>query len=404
MLVVTGIVAAGWYFWLRPSGSFATAWNSLINPVATIPAGTLSASGTVETTVLSIAPEEPGKVLEVDFHEGDAVKTGQVLVKLDDGVLQIQRNIANANLETAKLGLRQLASPAIIANLQKAIAQDKQAIIDAQQALDIENHFTSNSDAIQSARSNLYLAQVALNNAQAIYDKVKYNNYLDASAKAMASQNVYAAKLAYQNALSVLNLWTGVPNQQQVALKTATLAQANAKLTEDQTLLDMLTGGSIPDNATGAGLAQLQNATINVQSAQASLDLLDDQIGKMTIAAPVDGIVMTRSVDPGNVVNPGTELLSLARLNDLTITVYIPEIDNGKIKLGQNAMVSVDAFPGETFNATVAQISNQPVFLPRTTQTASGSTTTVYAIQLELKDTSGKIKPGMPADVSFVLK
>ncbi len=145
------------------------------------------------------------------------------------------------------------------------------------------------------------------------------------------------------------NLWTGVPNQEQVDLKTATLALANARLAEDQTFLDALNGGPIPANATGAGIAQLQQARINVQAAQANLDLLNDQIGKMTITAPVDGVVMTRSVDPGNVVNPGTELLSLARLNDLTITVYIPEDSYGKIKLGQTATVTVDSFPGETF-------------------------------------------------------
>ncbi len=96
----------------------------------------------------------------------------------------------------------------------------------------------------------------------------------------------------------------------------------------------------------------------------------------MTITAPVDGVVMTRSVDPGNVVNPGTELLSLARLNDLTITVYIPEDSYAKIKLGQTATVTVDSYPGETFNAAVVYISKQPEFIPRTTQTESGNRST----------------------------
>ena len=124
----------------------------------------------------------------------------------------------------------------------------------------------------------------------------------------------------------------------------------------------------------------------------------------MTITAPVDGLVMTRSVDPGDIVNPSTELLSLARLNDLTITVYIPEGSYGKIKLGQIATVTLDAFPGETFTAAVINISSQPEFLPRTTQKISASQSTVYAIQLKLNDATGKIKSGMPADVSFVLK
>ena len=404
ILIVAMIGAAGWYYWVRPAGSLSGAWDALVNPDDNVPAGELRASGTVETTVLSLAPEMPGKVLEVDFQEGDVVKAGAVLVHLDDSTLKIQRTIAAATLETAKLSLQQLAAPTVIANLQKTIAEDKQAIDDAQQVLDTQKYFINNTDAVQSAQANLFLAETALNKAQATYDKIKYNNNADSNAKAAAYQNVYVYIQAYDNALALVNLWTGVPNPEQVDLKAATLALANARLAEDQTLLDALNGGSIPDNATGAGIVKLQQARINVQVAQANVDLLDDKIGKMTITAPVDGVVMTRSVDPGNVVNPGTELLSLARINDLTITVYIPEDSYGKIKIGQTATVVIDSFPGQTFNAAVVYISQQPVFIPRTTKTVSGSKSTVYAIQLALSDVTRKIKPGMPADVTFILK
>jgi len=404
ILVIAAIGAAGWYYWVRPAGSLSVAWDALVYPEATVPSGVLNASGTVETTVLSIAPEIPGKVLEVDFQEGDVVKAGVVLVRLDDSTLKIQQTIAISNLETAKLSLQKLSAPLVMANLQAAVAQDKQAIDDAQQALDTQKYFTNNTDAVVEAQANLWLAQTALDKAQTVYDKIKYNNFFDDSAKAAAYQNVYQYKLAYDHALAVYNLWTGVPNQEQVDLKNATLEHAKAKLAEDQAYMDALNGGAIPDNATGAGIFQLQQTRINVQAAQDNLDLLNDQIGEMTITAPVDGLVMTRSADPGDVVNPATELLSLARLNDLTITVYIPEESYGKIKLGQTTTVTVDSFPGETFNATVVYISKQPEFLPRTTQTVSASQSTVYAIQLKLNDATGKVKSGMPADVSFVLK
>ena len=411
IVVIAVILASGWYFLVRPTGSLSaglttvtTAWDSIVNPGAVDTPGLLNSSGTVETTVLSIAPELPGKVLEVDFQEGDVVKAGAVLVHLDDRSLKIQQTIAEANLQNAKLSLQKLASPLVIANQQATVAQDKQAVDDAQQALDTQKYFNTNTDAIQNAQANLWLAQTALTKAQTVYDKVKYNNYLDASAKAAAYQTVYQYKLAYDNALAVYNLWTGVPNQEQVDLKTAALALANAKVAQDQAYLDALTGGLIPSTATGAGIAQLQQTRVNVQAAQDKLDLLNDQIGEMTITAPVDGLVMSRSVDPGDIVNPSTELLSLARLNDLTITVYIPADSYGKIKLGQTATVTVDAFPGQTFTAAVANISTQPEYLPLTTQTVSASKTTVYAIQLQLNDATGKIKSGMPADVTFVLK
>jgi HlyD family secretion protein len=358
----------------------------------------------VETTLLSIAPETSGKVLEVDFQEGELVKAGQVLAHLDDGTLKIQRSIAAANLETAQLALGQLSSPTVIAALQKTIAQDEQAIIDAGQTLDIQKYSGNNADAVQSAEAKLYLARTALNNAQALYDKVKYNNYLDQTVKVSAYQNVYYRLQAYNYALAVYNTLTGVPNPNLVDIRAAVLALAEAKLAEDQTLLGVLNGAAIPANATGAGLVKLELARIKVQSAQASLDILDHQIAKMSITAPVDGVVMTRNVDPGSVVNPGTELLSLARLNDLTITVYIPADAYGKIKVGQTATVTVDSFPDEVFLAAVVYISDRPEYVSAAAQTVSGSSTSVYAIQLELKDASGKLKPGMPADVSFGLK
>jgi HlyD family secretion protein len=407
ILAAALVGAAGWYFLVRPSGSLSTgltaAWNSLVNPAATVSSGALNASGTVETTVLSIAPEMAGKVLEVDFQEGDVVKTGAVLVQLDDSTLKIQHSIAAANLETVKLTLLQLTSPTVIATLQKTIAQDKQAIDDAQEAQDIQKYFVNNTDAVQSARSKLYLAGLALDKAQTAYDKIQGNPNHD-TVKAAAYQKLYLVQQAYDNALAVNNLYTGVPNQEQVDLKVAVLALAKARLEEDQTLLDVLNGGPIPDHASGAGIVQLQQARINLQVTQATLDMLDHQIEKMTVTAPVDGVVMTRSVDPGNVVNPGTELLSLARLNDLTITVYIPEDSYGKIKLGQTATVAVDSFPNETFNAAVVYISHQAEFMPRTAQTVPGNNSTVYAIQLELSGSTKKLKPGMPADVSFILK
>ena len=118
--------------------------------------------------------------------------------------LKIQQTIAAANLQTAKLSLQKLASPVVIANLQATIAQDKQAIDDAQQALNTEKYFTNNTDAIQSARANLFLAQTALNKAQTVYDKIKYNNFYNATAKAAAYQTVYKYQLAYDNALAAV--------------------------------------------------------------------------------------------------------------------------------------------------------------------------------------------------------
>jgi len=402
ILLLLGVIAALWYYWVRPAGSLAAAWNVLVNP-ASATSGALTASGTVETTEINVAPEVAGKILAVDVREGDTVHAGDVLVHFDGSILKDQRTIAAANLQTAKIALVQLTSPAVIAAVQKTIAQDKQDIDNAQQAYDNQKNFTTNQDAVQNAHASLILAQKALNQAQSDYDKIDGDPNYNVD-KANAYQVLYAAQLAYNKASYQYALWTGKVVSEQLNIKAAALALAQAKLPEDQALLDVLMGGSIPDNATGAGIVQLQQARIAVQIAQANLDLLDAQIAKTTVLAPVDGVVTTRNAEPGSVVNAGATLLTLARMDELTITVYVPEDRVGEVSLGQTANVSVDSFPGVVFTATVTYISDQAEFTPRNVQTVSGRKNTVFAIKLRLNDTSEKLKPGMPADVTFLMK
>jgi HlyD family secretion protein len=399
IILLLAAIAALWYFWVRPAGSLAAAWESLVNPGGAAP-GALAASGTVKTTEINIAPEMAGKIEAVDVMEGDSVHAGDVLVRFNDTLLKDQRPIYDANLETAKIALAQLTSPAAIANLQKTIAQDKQDIDNAQTAYDNQKTFTQNLDAVNNARASLVIARDVLDEAQSDYDAVTGspdNN----TAKANAYQKLYAAQQAYNTASYQYDLWTGKVDSKQLDIKAATLALAKARLPEDQALLDVLNGGPIPENATGAGMVQLQQARIAVQLAQANLDLLDDQIAKTIITAPVDGMVMTRNAQPGSVFNTGATLLTLTRLDELTITVYVPEDRVGEVSLGQTAEVAVDSFPGVLFKATVIYISDQAEFTPRNVQTVAGRKNTVFAVKLTLKDSSGRLKPGMPADVTF---
>jgi HlyD family secretion protein len=94
-------------------------------------------------------------------------------------------------------------------------------------------------------------------------------------------------------------------------------------------------------------------------------------------------------------------VITTADLSQLTITVYVPEDRYGQIRRGQTATVTVDSFPGTEFSAQVTHIADQAEFTPRNVQTVEGRSATVYAIELAVTDTEGRLKPGMPADVSF---
>ena len=125
------------------------------------------------------------------------------------------------------------------------------------------------------------------------------------------------------------------------------------------------------------------------------------QLKKVSIASPIDGVVLVRSIEPGEVAAPGAPLFQVGRLNQLEITVYLPEEKFALVKPGDKASVHVDAYPDRTFTATVLRIADQAEFTPRNVQTVEGRKDTVFAVRLQIDNTDLALKPGMPADVTF---
>ncbi len=119
------------------------------------------------------------------------------------------------------------------------------------------------------------------------------------------------------------------------------------------------------------------------------------------IRSPINGVVLDRLVQPGEIVAPGSTLLNVADLTSLTLTVYIPEDRYGQFSLGQTYPISVDSFPGTVFTGEVTHIADQAEFTPRNVQTVEGRKATVYAIRLTISNPDQALKPGMPADLTF---
>jgi HlyD family secretion protein len=157
----------------------------------------------------------------------------------------------------------------------------------------------------------------------------------------------------------------------------------------------------VAEGALSQARAAASQAQKAIEQAQANLDLLDAQIAKLTITSPMDSVILTRNVEPGEFVQPGAVALTIADITDLTITVYVPEDRYGEVKLNQTAEVHVDSFPDLTFTATVVHIADKAEFTPRNVQTVEGRSSTFYAIKLKVDDPQGKLKIGMPADVVF---
>ena len=119
------------------------------------------------------------------------------------------------------------------------------------------------------------------------------------------------------------------------------------------------------------------------------------------IRSPINGVVLQRAFEPGELVTLGSTLLTIGDLSTLNLTVYVPEDRYGQISLGQACSVTADSFPGEVFEGVVTHIADQAEFTPRNVQTVEGRKATVFAIRLTIPNPSLVLKPGMPADVDF---
>lgn len=141
----------------------------------------------------------------------------------------------------------------------------------------------------------------------------------------------------------------------------------------------------------------------SVHKGQQLVYLSSGGTGSMTenIAAPIDGVVLERLVEPDEFAASGSTVMVVASLDALKLRIYVPEDRYGQVSLGQTIPVSVDSFPGESFNGKVTFISDQAEFTPRNVQTKESRETTVYAVELALAPSGGKLKPGMPADATL---
>jgi multidrug resistance efflux pump len=146
------------------------------------------------------------------------------------------------------------------------------------------------------------------------------------------------------------------------------------------------------------GLQQAQNA---VNTAEANLALLDTQMKKLTVYAPTDGMVLTRSAEVGGMALPGATLIEIGQLDHLELTVYLPEGQFGVIVPNQAVKIGVDAYPGRVFEGTVTRMANQAEFTPTNVQTKEDRTRLVYAVVIRLENPDLALKPGMIADVEF---
>jgi HlyD family secretion protein len=378
--------------------------------------GPIVASGFIEGEEVVVAPETSGRIAEMLVDRGDDVQAGDVLVRLDDSLLQSQRLEAKAGLVAANANLAHVlagARPEEIAAARAALNQARaqrdgaaRAVIDAQDVLSnplsLEAQITGAQTQVRLAEQNVELAEANLAETElrrSVYVdeggdvKRTWNLQLQASqyaldqAKAELSggwQYLEALKAIRDNPLALRAQLHGA--EMQLDLAEAQIAAAQAAL---------------DDLEAGATQEEVAIAEAQVHQAEAPVRLFDAQIAQLTLEAPMDGVVTSRSSQVGETATAGLPLLTIANLDEVTLVIYIPETRVGHVRLGQEVEVEVDSFPGRAFIGEVVHIAGEAEFTPRNVQTQEERVNLVFAVKVRIPNPEHALKPGMPADATI---
>jgi HlyD family secretion protein len=156
----------------------------------------------------------------------------------------------------------------------------------------------------------------------------------------------------------------------------------------------------------GQLLGSLTDPVLETQARQSVIDpaqhqVMQAQTARLRLLAPIGGVVQKRLMKPGEVVAPGTPILTVADPHDLQLTLYVPEADLGRVALGQAVSIRADAFPDRAFAGRVQSIATRAEFTPRNIQTQKDRQNLVFAVKVRVPNPDGALKAGLPADATF---
>jgi HlyD family secretion protein len=319
----------------------------------------LSASGTgtlVPRNEISPSFGAGGTVTEVDAALGHQVQEGDLLAKLDDADARLQ-------LAQAQRALDDLSAPAAITSAQADEATARATLDQAighlsyllspdvfywenqiaktQEAAQAAQATAAASPADKQAQADLQTAEAAVEHAQAglVGAKANYPEYVKKFFTYMI-KNPYTGRV---------EKYTDPPTDADILGARAAVSAAQAAVTEATDYYTALTGGQVPVGATGSTLAALQQAQLDVQSAQ-------DALNATELHAGISGTVLSVDINVGDTVNDNTSVMTIADLSQPYLEVYMDETDAGYVKAGADANVTFDILPNQTYQGKVARV------------------------------------------------
>ena len=329
---------------------------------------TVSAAGVLEAPQsASLTWLTSGIVQDVNVNVGDVVHAGDVLMELQAGSLDPTVIQVLLSSDLAK------------AQAEKTMADAQDALQTAQRNYNVQQGgHRGSSDTIKAAQAKVVVTREAMDQAKSAYDHTRGNRTQDA-AKANAYLRYTSAQNAYYAALASYNWYTGHPTDIEQAQLEAEVAIAQAQLDDAQRLLSRLKDG--PN-------------TLDVEAAKAKVAQAQAVVNRARITAPFDGTIVSLSARPGDLVDSGTAAVALADLRTLQVQVDVSEVDINNIQVGQEATLTLDAAPDQTFTGKVSQVTLAGV---------SNQGVVTFPVTVEVAQPDPALKPGMSAAVGIVI-
>lgn len=206
-------------------------------------------------------------------------------------------------------------------------------------------------------------------------------------------EDLTQAEVAYKTAQADYRRMEGLLASQTVTQKQ--YDDVYARYVSAQQTYEKLRSGARPEEIAGARSRR--------EYAAAQVDLLRKKVHDCVLLSPTGGVVTLRAIEPGELVGVGTNVFRITYLDRVNLMIYVNEQDLGRIKLGQGAQVSIDAFPGRSFNGTVVYIAPSAEFTPKNVQTKEERTKLVFGVKIEAENPDGALKPGLPADARLTI-
>lgn len=347
---------------------------------------TIQVTGNMEATQVDVSAKIAGRILSLRVREGDRVTEGHLLVRLDDAELKAEVERAEAALKSAEAQLRDL-----LAGARRQEIEEARATVDRAQSQLNDLLAGSRREEIEQAREAVRSAEATrvwterdLKRAQELFAK-----------ELIAMQEVDRARQAYEVAVAQersaranLQMVEAGPRRDQIEA-----ARAQLKAARDH--LDLLLAGPRP--------FQVEAARGQVSQARAALDLAGSRLREAAIVSPINGVVLRKNREAGEMANPGVSILTLVDPTDLWLRAYVPETDIGRIKVGMAARITIDAYKDRTFSGKITEIASEAEFTPKNVQTKKERVNLVFRVKIAVDNPQGLLKPGMPADADILL-